>query len=164
MATPKKRARVRVLVVHGPNLNLIGTREPHIYGTDTLASIDASLQQLGSELGVAVDTFQANGEGALVDRIHAARGSYRAIVVNAGAYTHTSIALRDALVAVEIPFVEVHLSNVHKREPFRHQSLLADVAVGQVIGFGADSYRLGLRAAARLATARGSRPQEPGGA
>jgi len=138
----------RILVVHGPNLNLVGTREPAIYGHATLARIDAQLQQLATELGVTVETFQSNSEGALVDRIQAARGSAAAIVINAGAYTHTSVAIRDALLAVDLPVVEVHLSNTYKREAFRHHSLIADVAVGQVVGFGADSYLLGLRAAA----------------
>jgi 3-dehydroquinate dehydratase-2 len=142
------RRRRRILVVHGPNLNLVGTREPAIYGHATLARIDAQLQQLATELGVTVETFQSNSEGALVDRIQAARGSAAAIVINAGAYTHTSVAIRDALLAVDLPVVEVHLSNTYKREAFRHHSLIADVAVGQVVGFGADSYLLGLRAAA----------------
>lgn len=144
----------RILVVHGPNLNLIGTREPEIYGKDTLADIERRLGALAVELGVVVETFQSNSEGALVDRVQAARGSCAAIVVNAAAYTHTSVALRDALIAVELPVVEVHLSNIHKRERFRHRSLIADIAVGQVLGFGADSYLLGLRAAATLAKRR----------
>jgi len=141
-----RRSR-RVLVLHGPNLNLIGTREPAIYGRTTLARVDAQLRELGTELGVTVETFQSNSEGALVDRIQAARGTAAAIVINAGAYTHTSVAMRDALLAVELPVVEVHLSNTYKREAFRHRSLIADIAVGQVVGFGAESYLLGLRAA-----------------
>jgi len=143
-------------VLHGPNLNLVGTREPTIYGQTTLADIDAQLLHLATELGVTVTTFQSNSEGQLVDRIQAARGSAAAIVINAGAYTHTSVAIRDALLAVELPVVEVHLSNTYKREAFRHRSLIADIAVGQVVGFGADSYLLGLRAAAGL-VARGAR-------
>lgn len=156
MAANKRRTAAgggrapRILVVHGPNLNLLGTREPEVYGRDTLASIDARLHALGAELGVTVETFQSNSEGALVDRIQEARGQAAAIVINAAAYTHTSVAIRDALVAVELPFVEVHLSNIHRRERFRHRSLLADVAVGQVQGFGAESYLLGLRAAVHL--------------
>lgn len=145
-----------ILVLHGPNLNLVGTREPTIYGRTTLADIDAQLLHLATELGVRVTTFQSNSEGQLVDRIQAARGSTAAIVINAGAYTHTSVAIRDALLAAELPVVEVHLSNTYKREAFRHRSLIADIAVGQVVGFGADSYLLGLRAAAGL-LARGSR-------
>lgn len=155
---PRRRGRRsgRILVLHGPNLNLVGTREPAIYGHTTLARIDAQLQQLATELGVTVEMFQSNSEGALVDRIQAARGSAAAIVINAGAYTHTSVAIRDALLAVGLPVVEVHLSNTYKREAFRHRSLIADVAVGQVVGFGADSYLLGLRAAAGVLT-RGAR-------
>jgi len=145
------RKRPRVLVVHGPNLNLLGTREPEIYGRDTLAEIDARLALLASELGIGIESFQSNSEGALVDRIQAARGEFAAILINAAAYTHTSIAIRDALAFVEMPVVEVHLSNIHKREEFRHRSLIADIAVGQVLGFGVQSYLLGLRAAAELA-------------
>jgi len=144
------RRTPKILVLHGPNLNLVGTREPTIYGRMTLADIDAQLLQLATELGVKVTTFQSNSEGQLVDRIQAARGSTAAIVINAGAYTHTSVAIRDALLAAELPVVEVHLSNTYKREAFRHRSLIADIAVGQVVGFGADSYLLGLRAAAGL--------------
>ena len=145
---PTARRRQRILVLHGPNLNLVGTREPDIYGRTTLADIDAQLRQLATELGVTVNTFQSNSEGDLVNQIQAARGSAAAIVINAGAYTHTSVAIRDALLAVELPVIEVHLSNTYKREAFRHRSLIADVAVGQIVGFGADSYLLGLRAAA----------------
>ena len=139
-----------VLVVHGPNLNLLGSREPEVYGRETLADIDASLLALSHELGLALQTYQSNSEGALVDRIQAARGTAEVIVINAGAYTHTSIAIRDALLASALPVIEVHLSNTYKRERFRHHSLIADVAVGQIAGFGADSYRLALRAAAAL--------------
>lgn len=135
-------------MVHGPNLNLVGTREPGLYGSATLADIEAHLSDLAAELGVTVETFQSNSEGALVDRIQAARRSADAIVINAGAYTHTSVAIRDALLAVQLPVIEVHLSNIYKREAFRHRSLIADIAVGQIAGFGADSYGLGLRAAA----------------
>lgn len=135
-----------MLVIHGPNLNLIGTREPDVYGRETLADIERRLRVLATELKVTLDTYQSNSEGALVDRIHAGRGKADGILINPGAYTHTSIALRDALLAVEIPTVEVHLSNIHQREPFRHRSLIAPVAVGQVLGFGGESYLLGLRA------------------
>jgi len=145
----------RVLVLHGPNLNLVGTREPGIYGRETLADIEGALGELARELGVALETFQSNSEGALVDRIQAARGSADAIVLNAGAYTHTSVAIRDALLATALPVIEVHLSNTYKRESFRHRSLIADIAVGQITGFGANSYMLGLRAAADI-LARGN--------
>ena len=142
----------RVLVLHGPNLNLLGQREPEIYGRTTLADIDAGLAALGRELGVAVETFQSNHEGELVSKIQAARGRCAALIINAGAYTHTSIALLDAILAVGLPAVEVHLSNLYKREPFRHHSYIARAAVGQICGFGAESYFLGLRAAVGLIT------------
>ncbi|MBP1686609.1 MAG: aroQ [Deltaproteobacteria bacterium] len=151
---PRSGALRRVLVLHGPNLNLVGIREPGLYGHATLAEIDTRLRELAGELGVTVDSFQSNSEGALIDRIQAARGLVDAIVINAGAYTHTSVAIRDALLTTELPVVEVHLSNIHKRETFRHHSLVADIAVGQIAGFGPDSYLLGLRAAASLLRAR----------
>jgi 3-dehydroquinate dehydratase II len=136
----------RVLVLHGPNLNLLGQREPEIYGRTTLADIDTGLVTLGRELGVAVETFQSNHEGELVSKVQAARDRCAALIINAGAYTHTSVALLDAILAVGLPVVEVHLSNLYKREPFRHHSYIARAAVGQICGFGADSYFLGLRA------------------
>lgn len=142
-------------MLHGPNLNLIGTREPKIYGKRTLADIDRQLRTLATELGLSVATFQSNSEGALVDRIQAARGTAAAILINAGAYTHTSVAIRDALLAVDVPVIEVHLSNTYARETFRHRSLIADIAAGQIVGFGAQSYLLGLRAAADLLGRRG---------
>jgi 3-dehydroquinate dehydratase-2 len=140
----------RVLVLHGPNLNMLGLREPEIYGRTTLADIDAGLVALGRELGVEVETFQSNHEGELVSKIQAARGRCGALMINAGAYTHTSVALLDAILAVGLPVVEIHLSNLYKREPFRHHSYIARAAVGQICGFGADSYSLGLRAAVGL--------------
>ncbi len=136
---------MKVLILHGPNLNLLGTREPGVYGACTLVEIDEDLRALAAELGVEVESHQANGEGDLVDRIQASAGRFEGILINPAAYTHTSVALRDALLAVGLPFVEVHLSNVHRREPFRRRSLLADVAVGTVAGFGPESYELGLR-------------------
>ncbi|MBD2652401.1 type II 3-dehydroquinate dehydratase [Synechocystis sp. FACHB-383] len=136
----------KVLVLHGPNLNLLGQREPGIYGSLTLGEINHYLQKDGVDLGIEVATFQSNGEGELVSAIHNALGNYHGIVFNAAAYTHTSIALRDALAAVQLPCVEVHLSNIHQRESFRHISHIAPVAIGQICGFGLNSYRLGLRA------------------
>ena len=137
---------MKILVIHGPNLNLLGRRENSLYGTSTLQSIEQELSVIASELGVAIEFFQSNREGELVDTIHGAVDRVDGILVNPAAYTHTSIALRDAFLAVEIPFVEVHLSNVHAREEFRHKSMLADCAIGSVVGFGASSYFLGLRA------------------
>jgi 3-dehydroquinate dehydratase-2 len=144
-----------LLVIHGPNLNLLGTREPETYGTTTLADIDATLAELAAELGCEVTTYQSNNEGDLVSVIQSARGNHDGIVINPAAYTHTSVAIRDAVLAVEVPVVEVHLSNIHRREEFRKRSLLADVAVGQVTGFGAASYELGLRALVGVLTAAG---------
>jgi 3-dehydroquinate dehydratase-2 len=134
-----------VLLLNGPNLNLLGQREPGLYGAQTLADLEAQLRHQASELGVGLACFQSNHEGALVDRIHAARGQADGLLINAGAYTHTSIALRDALLGVAIPFVELHLSNVHARESFRHHSYLADKAVGVICGFGPASYGLALQ-------------------
>lgn len=135
-----------VLVLHGPNLNLLGRREPEVYGATTLDDINCALEQEGQLLQVSVTAFQSNHEGALVDAIHAAFGQHQGILINPGAYTHTSVALRDAIAGVAIPTVEVHLSNVYKRESFRHHSYIAPVAIGQISGFGAESYRLGLQA------------------
>ena len=135
-----------VLVLHGPNLNLLGLREPGIYGVSTLAQIDTKLVELGRSLNTVVECLQSNHEGILVDTIHDARDRHQGIVINAGAYTHTSIAIRDAIAAVQIPTVEVHLSNIYKREQFRHHSYLASIVVGQISGFGVNSYYLGLQA------------------
>jgi 3-dehydroquinate dehydratase-2 len=135
---------MQLLAIHGPNLNLLGTREPGLYGSASLEQINADLGRRAEALGATIDCFQSNHEGALVDRIHAARGHADGILINAGAFTHTSIALRDALLAVAIPYVELHLSNVHSREPFRHHSFLAERAVGVICGFGAASYGLAL--------------------
>lgn len=138
----------RILVLHGPNLNLLGTREPERYGHATLAEIDAELTRIAAASGHEVATFQSNAEHALIDRVHAARADGTAfIVINPAAFTHTSIALRDALAAVALPFIEVHLSNVHARETFRRHSYFSDLAVGVIGGFGAHSYRLALDAA-----------------
>ncbi len=137
---------MKLLVLHGPNLNLLGTRETGIYGSTTLAQINDNLAVLAAELGVELDCFQSNSEGALVDAIHDAMGKADGILINPAAYTHTSVAIRDALAGVALPAVEVHLSNIHTREPFRHTSYTAPVTIGQVVGFGPDSYLLGLRA------------------
>jgi len=136
---------MRILVLHGPNLNLLGRREPEMYGHATLADITDMLDGLATNLGVALDHAQSNHEGVLIDRIHAAMDTHAGVVINPGGLTHTSVSLRDALAATELPFVEVHLSNVHAREEFRSRSLLADLALGQVAGFGPVSYSLGLR-------------------
>lgn len=138
----------RILIMHGPNLNLLGTREPEIYGTDTLDDINQRLEQQAQHAGVDVDFFQSNAEHALIERVHRAREEgIGFIVLNPGALTHTSIGLRDALLGVEIPFIEVHLSNVHAREPFRQHSYLSDVAKGVIVGLGAQGYTLALEAA-----------------
>lgn len=138
----------KILVLHGPNLNLLGVREPEVYGRDTLGDIDAFLLQRAQAAGQELETFQSNAEHALIDRIHQARLDGTAIIlINPGAFTHTSIALRDALAGVAIPFIELHLSNVHAREEFRRHSYLSDIAVGVICGFGPDSYRLALDAA-----------------
>jgi 3-dehydroquinate dehydratase-2 len=140
----KKR---KILVLHGPNLNLLGKREPKIYGRLTLEQVNRKIQALARELGVEVETRQSNSEGELVDWIQQAPKQFGALVINAAAYTHSSVALRDALTAAGIPAVEVHISNIYKREEFRKRSLIAEAVVGQITGFGVNSYLLGLRAA-----------------
>ncbi|MBD2666328.1 3-dehydroquinate dehydratase, type II [Richelia sinica FACHB-800] len=137
---------ISILVVHGPNLNLLGQREPGIYGSLSLADINRLLELEATKLQVGVFPVQSNHEGVLVDKIHSALGDYQGILINAGAYTHTSVALRDAIAGVNLPTVEVHLSNIYRREEFRHHSYIAPVAIGQISGFGAQSYVLGLQA------------------
>lgn len=135
-----------ILVLHGPNLNLLGQREPEVYGNVTLASINQLLMSDAKDFAVSLSIEQSNHEGVLIDQIHFARERFQGIVINPGAFTHTSVAIRDALAAVAIPSVEVHLSNIYSREDFRHHSFIAPVVIGQISGFGAESYRLGLRA------------------
>lgn len=135
-----------IQVFHGPNLNLLGTREPEVYGTTTLMQIDNALKDQGRDIGLVVDCFQSNQEGNLIDAVHTCRGRVEGILINPGGLTHTSVSLRDALLSVDLPFVEVHLSNVYAREAFRKHSYLSDVAVGVVSGFGPASYRLGFEA------------------
>ena len=137
-----------ILLLNGPNLNLLGTREPQVYGHETLADVEAMVRQIGALRGAAVDCFQSNHEGALIDRVHAARADgTQAIVINPGGLTHTSVALRDALAGVAIPFIEVHVSNVHRREPFRQHSYLSDIAAGVIVGFGVAGYAMAVNAA-----------------
>lgn len=138
--------QLSVLVLHGPNLNLLGLREPGVYGRVTLDEINRLLEAEGHSLQAHVSTLQSNHEGVLVDAIHEARERHQGILINPGAYTHTSVAIRDAIAAVALPTVEVHLSNIYRREEFRHHSYIAPVAIGQISGFGAESYRLGLQA------------------
>jgi 3-dehydroquinate dehydratase-2 len=140
----------KILVIHGPNLNLLGEREPGVYGNVSMEQINKDLAVLAKELGVEIGTFQSNVEGEIVNAIQAARGKFSSIVINPGGYTHYSVAIRDAISAVKIPAIEVHMSNIYSREEFRQKSVIAPVAAGQITGFGAESYLLGLRAAASL--------------
>lgn len=140
---------MRIAVVNGPNLNLLGTREPELYGSTTLSQIEDRLRALGKELGAELSFTQLNGEGEIVEAVHALRGKVDGALVNAGAYSHTSLAIRDALAGIGVPFVEVHMTNIYAREPERRKSALADAAVAVVCGFGADSYDLALRGLVR---------------
>ena len=137
---------LNVLVLHGPNLNLLGTREPDVYGTDTLADIDSQLTALAEEMQIVTHITQSNSEEMLIEKLHSAREWANGVLFNPGAFTHTSVALRDAIAAIDIPVVEVHLSNIHARESFRRDSLLAPVCIGSISGFGTNSYMLGLQA------------------
>ena len=147
---PDKPYQKKVLVIHGPNLNMLGKREPHIYGQMSLAEIDARLKEKGEKLGIDVETFQSNHEGVLVDKIQQAAGVFHGVVINPAAYTHTSVAIRDALAMLDIPIVEIHLTNVHRREPFRHQSMIADIVAARVAGFGSQGYSLALEGLAGM--------------
>lgn len=144
----------KILVIHGPNLNLLGKREPDIYGKSTLDAIDKELKKIAKDEKVALEIFQSDHEGEIVERIGKAKGKFDCLLINPAAYTHTSVAIRDAIQAIGIPTVEVHISNIYAREEFRHTSLIAPVAVGQVSGFGMNSYKLGLRAAIDIAKKR----------
>jgi 3-dehydroquinate dehydratase-2 len=149
---------MKILVIHGPNLNLLGTREPAVYGSTTLDQINAELAKIAADAGSALESFQSNHEGVLIDRVHATRlDGTDFVIINPGAFTHTSVALRDAFAGVAMPFIEVHLSNVHRREPFRHHSYFSDLAEGVIVGLGADGYRLALGHALK----RGPKAQPP---
>lgn len=140
----------KILIIHGPNLNMLGKREPEIYGTTTLKAINASLAELGKKLGLLLETFQSNHEGAIVEKIQEAVGEQNGLIINPAALTHTSIAIRDALLLLDIPVIEVHLSNIYKREPFRHKSMISDVATAQITGFGIQGYAMALEALAGM--------------
>lgn len=145
---------MNILIINGPNLNLLGRREPGVYGNDSLEELQREILENAKQMDVEVDFFQSNHEGAIIDALHQAMDSYDGVVLNAGAYTHYSYAIRDAIAAIKIPVVEVHISNVHSREEFRHTSVIAPVCVGTIAGFGKNSYILGLRAAADTVTER----------
>jgi len=137
---------MKILVINGPNLNMLGIREPEKYGTTTFAELEKGIYAYSFELNIDVETFQSNSEGEIIDKIQKAFADFDGILINAGGYTHTSVAIRDALSAVNIPCVEVHMTNIHAREDFRHKSLIAPICIGQISGFGADVYKLGLKA------------------
>jgi len=144
------KSRKSILVIHGPNLNLLGKREPHIYGYLSLDEINDQLLERGRGVGIEIETFQSNHEGAIVDRIQQAIGICHGIIINPAAYTHTSVAIRDALAMLEIPVIEIHLSNINKRESFRHQSMIADIVAARIAGFGSHGYILGLEGLAKI--------------
>ena len=147
---PEKTKQPKILVIHGPNLNMLGMREPDIYGHQTLAEINSALRAQAEGLGLEVETFQSNHEGEMVDRIQQANDGFDGIIINPAAYTHTSVAIRDALSLLTIPIVEIHLSNINKRESFRHTSLIADIATARISGFGPQGYRLALEGLAQM--------------
>jgi 3-dehydroquinate dehydratase-2 len=147
---PDKLPQKKILVIHGPNLNMLGQREPDIYGHQSLDEINAQLLALAEKLGMEIETFQSNHEGDIVDRIQQSVGTCEGILINPAAYTHTSIAIRDALSLLDIPVIEIHLSNIYRREPFRHKSLIADIAAARISGFGAEGYLLALQGLATL--------------
>ncbi len=140
----------KILVIHGPNLNMLRKREPEIYGSETLFEINKKLVQKGKKLGLAVETFQSNHEGEIVEKIHEAFGEVSGLIINPAAFTHTSIAIRDAILILNIPVIEIHLSNIYKREPFRHKSMISDIATGQIAGLGVDGYFFALDAVFKI--------------
>jgi 3-dehydroquinate dehydratase II len=144
------KSKINVLVIHGPNLNMLGKREPELYGNTTLDEINADLEKLGEKLGLTVETFQSNHEGAIVEKIQESVALQKGIIINPAAYTHTSIAIRDALLLLDIPVIEIHLSNIYKREPFRRTSMISDVATAQIAGFGVEGYGMALEALAGM--------------
>ncbi len=146
----QEKNKPTVLVIHGPNLNMLGQREPEIYGNTTLDEINSELEKLGTTLGIYVETFQSNHEGAIVDKIQEASVTHKGLIINPAAFTHTSIAIRDALLALDIPIIEIHISNIYKREPFRHKSLISDVADAQITGLGIKGYDMALKALAEM--------------
>ena len=145
---------LKVLVIHGPNLNMLGKREPEIYGKTTLDEINSDLENLGKTLGIFVEAFQSNHEGAIVEKIQEAAATQKGMIINPAAYTHTSIAIRDALLALDIPIIEIHISNIYKREPFRHKSLISDVATARITGLGIKGYSMALNALAGMIQGR----------
>jgi 3-dehydroquinate dehydratase-2 len=150
MLDQKGEKRRKVLVIHGPNLRMLGRREPSVYGTSTLKEIDEEIKKTAEELGMSADTFQSNHEGELIEKIYETLDGYDVLIINPAAYTHTSVAIRDALLMLDIPIIEVHLSNIYRREPFRQKSMIADVVTAQVAGFGKDGYSIAVRAAANM--------------
>lgn len=150
MVDEKSNEPRRILVIHGPNLNMLGRREPSVYGTSTLEEIDEEIKKTAVECGMSADTFQSNHEGELIEKIYEAIDGYEVLIINPAAYTHTSVALRDALLMLDIPIIEVHLSNIYRRESFRQKSMIADVVTAQVVGFGKDGYPIAVRAAASM--------------